>query len=164
MRRKMFVCKGWRRSSVSIFLYPDRRDGLYSTVPPDSSTACHSDLARTTVADPGRSVAADSPAFLPPSRRVVLSARAPACRPARSARHGPGRRRTGRSVISGKNTMIPSRAGPARPAEIVTHQETRNIIQHMRMSVSHDSSAGVRSQRAGSASESACKPLEIQVE
>ena len=53
--------------------------------------ACHSDLARTTVADPGRSVAADSPAFLPPSRRVVLSARAPACRPAHTGRAAAGR-------------------------------------------------------------------------
>ena len=58
--------------------------------------ACHSDLARTAVADPGGPVAADSPAFLPLSRRVI---RAPACRPARSARHGQGRRWAGWSVL-----------------------------------------------------------------
>ena len=62
---------------------------------PRLALGCHSDPARTAVADPagGRSVAADSPAFLPPNRRVSCQH---ACPPA--ARQGPGRRRAGRSV------------------------------------------------------------------
>ena len=97
-------------------------------------TACQTDLARPRrCADPGRSVAAGSPGN-PPIRRVDLSATRRPRLPARSGRHGPGRRPAGRFVQlrkgrncsfrsegpKGRNRKERRKNDPARPTSTRT--------------------------------------------